>query len=672
MMNNYINKAVLFLKKLDGSELKTFFLLYGISYCNKYINLTSLLDNYKEINLDELKNEAQNKLSFDIFQYLDEHSDSAIKILDWLRKNPPPETTEDILGTIYLVLSEDKKRKKLGEHYTRIDLINLIFTEYKIEENINKTIIDPACGSGNFLVIYVYRILSKYKNSPEILREIIEKIYSRKLITGVDIQEFTCLITKLRLLMTMTKFSGKIRPNEKLPIFQLDSLSDDDSEVLKDNQYDIVATNPPYLRYHSLSEDKREAYRKRYFSAKGKFDLYTLFIEKSIKLSKNKTGKVALVCSNKFMTAAYGKSIRDYIKQNINLTKVLDLSDIFPFKAAVLSAVYFFEAPKKDLINEPRWDKVIQENERLFVRQLGTVYLGDTWRYTSLKTEVVFQKIMQQPKAKELKEYIQSILVGIQTTADDVFCKYMTREFIEKNYFEKELFFPMLRGKNLKKWGYHWTGDIEASDTFVLYPYIEENGTTQRIQLDKYPNVMRYLLENKSILKQRTYIKEKGTKEWFEPWVERSHNTFKNVKILTPDLASECRFSLDTSGFFFNGTVYSIRLMEGYGLDDYKFLLGILNSNITLFIHKQLNPIHLHSKKYRFQSPVMKKYPIIFLNKRDSEYKKLVALVDDILRASCEGECLLEKEKELNRQIYKIYNLDQHDVEIIEEFLDIN
>ncbi|MCK0473754.1 N-6 DNA methylase [Halalkalibacter sp. APA_J-10(15)] len=666
MTNSYILDASQFLKKFVSKELDTFSLLYGLLYCNKYVELASLLN--KPYNIEQIKLEAMSKFNEEIFNTLNVNSLSALKMLDWLIKNPPPETDEDILGSIYLILSEGEKRKKLGEHYTRMDLVNLIYNEYKVEENIERKIIDPACGSGNFLVAYLNRLLLKFNDNAVLKRNIIEKLYGGEII-GVDIQKNTCLIAKLRLLMLIFKYSCQNNPKKTIPIYQLDSLSNEKSEILRENQYDLVVTNPPYLRYHSLNVNQRKLYKKKYYSAKGKYDLYTLFIEKSIQLVNKKGGKIAIVTSDKFMSASYGQAIREYVEDNVYLSKVLDLSAIFPFKAAVLSAVYFFETPKREVNEFAIWEKVVQQDESLSVNKLGTVNLGSYWRYNFPLMEGVIKKINEHPKVKYLSEYIESILVGFQSTADSVFCKQITNEFINKNKLEKNLVFPMLRGKNLRRWTYQWTGDKEGSDTFVLYPYIEKSGMTHRINLEDFPNVNKYLSAHKPELEQRKYIKKRNGKEWYELWVERSHNTFKNIKILTPDLSSECRFSLDTSGFFYNGTIYAIRLKANFSLDDYKFLLGILNSKLTLFIHKQLNPVHLNSKRFRFQSPIMKRYPIIFLDKKDTLYCEMVSLVDNILEAKLMKGDIEKKETKVDDLVYRIYGLRKEEIDIIENFL---
>ena len=74
-----------------------------------------------------------------------------------VEKRPPFYTTEDILE-VYICFVLKKNKKKLGEHYTQNELVEFILTELGDNLEPTKRIIDPACGSGNFLI----RILSNF------------------------------------------------------------------------------------------------------------------------------------------------------------------------------------------------------------------------------------------------------------------------------------------------------------------------------------------------------------------------------------------------------------------------------------------------------------------------------------------------------------------------------
>ncbi|MEX3748285.1 MULTISPECIES: Eco57I restriction-modification methylase domain-containing protein [Lysinibacillus] len=662
-IEKYIKETVnLFKKKKHHNleSLKNYFLIYCISFCSNYLKLVEWEKNAEEIDFRKLKFEAMEKLNNSIFETLDLEDNNLLIYSKWLKENPPIYTTEDILGSVYMMFSEKEHRKKMGEHYTKNNLVEFIIKELGSYISVDKKIIDPACGSGNFLVRILSVLLSN--GTYEENKILINKLMNEEFLVGIDIQEIPCLITKIRFLMEVVYYQKEIDSKIVFPIYRRDSLLETD-ELLADNQYDLVVSNPPFLRYQLIDLNTRKQLKDSYVSATGRFDLYPLFIEKSLKITKS-NGKVVVLCSDKFMEAQYGKGIREFIEKNSQLSCVYDLSSIFPFKAAVLSAIYFFDKPLNPEPSIPaNWFKVTQKLEGIKKEILGEVIYEEKWRYVNLKREKLLIKIQKNANLI-LNDIISEISVGLQTTFDDAFLKEMTKDFIIKNNFEMDFLKPLLRGRNLNKWNYKWSGLTKKVDTYVLYPYENINGKSIPINIDKFPNIEKYLLTYYKELNERTYFVNHSSKKWFEHWNARSFGLFEGVKILTPEISSSNRFSLDTQGYFYNGTVYGIKLKQEYDLNDYKYLLGILNSNLLNFVHKNLNSTHLQSKKYRYQASIMKKYPIV-LYKDTPFYKKVISIVDKLLKESSKSEKL---EEELNQLIYKLYKIDNNDQLIIEEF----
>ncbi|MEC1180490.1 N-6 DNA methylase [Metasolibacillus meyeri] len=659
---SFIEEGVKFLKKSEGdillSNLHKFFLIYTIAFCSKYIDIKSWKN--KRINLYELKKEAKSKLNNLLFDSLDFNDKELESYINWMKLNPPPaDTKEDVLGSIYMMILHKSKRKALGEHYTSMDLVELINKNLFCIELSKKRIIDPACGSGNFLISI---LRNEFENSSKDERErIIEDLEDGEFLVGIDIQELPCIVTKLRLLMEIVYYNKEVDSTLRYPIFQLDSLLTKEI-ILENNSYDLVITNPPYLRYQLIEESKRVELKKSYNAAVGRFDLYTLFIEKSIELAKDE-GEVFILCSDKFMSAEYGKGIRGYVEENAKLVKVIDLNTIAPFNAAVLSAVYQFEKIKNNKKESAEWLKASIKNEKIILEKCGEIDIGAEWRYINENSEELINKIISNSNII-LEEIASKISIGIQTTADNVFCKVMSHKFIKDNNLEGELIQPLLRGRNLKKWFYKWDGENNHKDKYILYPYVLEKGRTIPIELSNYPSTAQYLYQHKKTLESRTYFKNKK-KKWFEHWTPHSFNFFEDIKILTPEIASECTFSLDVQGHFYNGTAYSIKLNENCDLDDYKYVLALLNSKVINFFHKKTITTHLESGKYRFKSPIMRKYPLVMLNKDNSKYVELVKLVNEILGGTKE---LKKIEDKINEVVFQIYKLERKDIYILEEY----
>lgn len=639
--------------------------MYLVAYFNQFNALNSWSKTITQLDLKLLKKEVINNINKEIFYSVDVHDKSNIEIIHWLINNPPILSNEDILGSIYLLCSTDSHRKSMGEHYTRTDLVEYVvhqlldLREDKIRKVYDLRVIDPACGSGNFLIEVLRRGIRDFTGSSE---EFMNKLSDGKFIVGVDIQEIACVISKVRIMMELIKNGIIFKSDFLLPIYNFNSLLTE-SELLKENSFDVVITNPPFLRYQSIDLQSRELIAAKYMSCTGRYDLYTIFIEKAILLAKS-NGYIAIICSDMFMTSAYGKGIRDFARTNSSLLLVLDLREIYPFDAAVLSSTFFFRkhtGTHTPILNTVR----IGDDSAFKVETIGVVDISDNWRYADSNSEEVFIKIKENNITEKLGD-LANIFVGIKTTADDVYCKPVTNKFVQEKMLEKSLIHPLLRGINLKRWSVNWTGNKKSTDTNIIYPYRKTEHGMLPVQLADYPNIEEYLNIHKSNLESREYFKE-SKKKWYELWVPVSFNVFEQIKIITPDIASRCTFVLDKEGFFCNGTIYGITLKRDKNIKYYRYFIGILNSKVIEFFHKKYNPNKIHSHKFRFQTGTMKNYPIIVKSHSSKDFKDLVRVVEQI--ENCSSDKDMQRYEEIaNRIVYNIYGLTSSDIEVIERY----
>ncbi|MNO34838.1 Modification methylase PaeR7I [compost metagenome] len=665
-VSEYLKEACAFIKRMGPEKIKNFVQLYLAAYFNEFHALDSWPKTIAQFDLEQFKEETIYRINKDIYFSIDVEDQSNIEIIHWLVNNPPIHTNEDILGSIYLLCSTDSHRKSMGEHYTRTDLVeHMVYQLLELREDKQIKIhelrfIDPACGSGNFLIEILRRGIKDFKGSSE---EFLDKLSKGKFIVGIDIQEIACLISKVRIIMELIKSGIEYERDLFIPIYNFNSLLTE-NDVVKENSFDVVITNPPFLRYQSIDQQSRKTIAKKYMSCTGRYDLYTIFIEKSIILAKE-NGYVAIICSDMFMTAAYGKGIRGFARENATLLFVLDLREIYPFDASVLSSVFFFRKTVK--MHTPILSIVRIEDDTSFkVETIGVVDITDNWRYADSNSEEAFAKIRENVEAKKLGD-VANIFVGIKTTADGVYCKPVTNDFVRDKRLEESLIHPLLRGLNLKRWSINWTGNQPSMDTNIIYPYRKTEEGTVPIQISDYPNTEKYLTLHMAVLEAREYFKE-SSKQWYELWVPVSFEVFEQTKIITPDIASRCSFVLDTEGFFCNGTIYGIILKNEKVIENYRYLIGILNSKVIEFFHKKYNPNKIHSHKFRFQTGTMKNYPIVIKPSSSKEFHELVHLVEKI------GECkdignLDLLEKEMNRIVYHIYGLTLSEVDTVERYI---
>ncbi|MHA1978947.1 MAG: Eco57I restriction-modification methylase domain-containing protein [Candidatus Hodarchaeales archaeon] len=173
-------------------------------------------------------------------------------------------------------------------------------------------ILDPACGSGTF-IIQLTRLLCKL--GP--ITESVIRIY----VDTVDLDPLALLVTRLRFfLLELFCFIhyGSSRIQLEINISREDFL-------VENNQlkYDIIIGNPPFVRHEDIGSDNIANYKKDLIDKflmetepqvvfDKKSDLYVYFCLKSLKLLKN-TGVLGFLTSNAWLEVKYGKTLQNYL-----------------------------------------------------------------------------------------------------------------------------------------------------------------------------------------------------------------------------------------------------------------------------------------------------------------------------------------------------------------------
>lgn len=207
-------------------------------------------------------------------------------------------------------------------------------------------VVDPACGSGAFLVHVFDFLMSEYKRIGKITGDLFSteayvKQILRNNIYGVDLNEESVEITKLSLwLKSATK-------NEKLTslddnILCGNSLISDPaiagdkafvwetsfSRILEAGGFDVVVGNPPYVQSHVMvvaNPEERAHISATFETAKGNWDLFVPFIERGLKLLKL-GGSFGYIVPNKVLGQDYAKPLRHFIDKNYALRGIVDVS----------------------------------------------------------------------------------------------------------------------------------------------------------------------------------------------------------------------------------------------------------------------------------------------------------------------------------------------------------
>lgn len=445
------------------------------------------------------------------------------------------------------------------------------------------------------------------------------------------------------------------------------------SEVFHyNNGFDIIIGNPPYIEFKKF---KNKSIYSSYQTAKGKYDIYVLFIELGYKLLKDE-GILCFINPTTFMMKDYGRSLRDFIRKYFTLLTIVDFGDFQVFENATnYTGIFLFKKYTIDNYNF-HFHKYFGTNRKIKLEEfdqslnmlsdtkyksfvnISSQHLSDkSWLFNTIDKVGILSKLDLE-KDTELGVITKYVFVGIQSGKDEVF--FVNDALIKELKLEMDIIHPILKGKDVNRYATNWSG------TYVIYPY---NRTTNNVISEnefkgKYPNVYNYLRQQRNKLRGRKYFDE-SNKLWYELWCERNYKKFKQTKITNCEISPENRFTLDTQGFLGNTKIFNTVLKEDYK-ENYKFILGLLNSSTLEFFHK-----NTASPKaggfYDYKTQFIEKYPIKFTS--NQKIKNLIETnVDNILAIKNQNHSSDTKlfEDKINIIVYLLYNLSYDEVKIID------
>jgi type I restriction-modification system DNA methylase subunit len=177
--------------------------------------------------------------------------------------------TGDILGNLYERFLEPNRRKKLGEYYTPMAVAKYVLNQIGFFDNPG-SLLDPACGSGSFLIAALTGLIQKLQERGIDLEVAIRQ--SIELVHGLDINVFAAFIAQMQLTWHLFPYL-KIAKLNQIPEFKvyggINSLiyqpqrtliaallmeTAETAKRIRDGRYDYIVGNPPYIRNERLKD----------------------------------------------------------------------------------------------------------------------------------------------------------------------------------------------------------------------------------------------------------------------------------------------------------------------------------------------------------------------------------------------------------------------------------
>ncbi|MEO5643160.1 MAG: DNA methyltransferase [Bacteroidia bacterium] len=629
-------------------------------------------------------------------------------------------------------------RKAGGVYYTPQYIVDYIVKntvgkriDGKAPKDIEKIkIVDPACGSGSFLLgafeyLLNYHIewyhnkgyaTKKGKDNPftplgtltthEKKRILLNNIF------GVDLDANAVEVSKLSLLLKCMEGETEASIKQQVSMFHERVLPDLDNnvkcgnslidtdiydseidfgeekkikpfnwkkqfpQVFKQAGFDAVIGNPPYVRQELLDITQKEYFSQKYKVHHGAADLYTYFFEKGIGLL-NEKGIFGIIVASKWMKASYGEPLRKWVK-NQNIYEIIDFGGLPVFQGVTTYPCIFISGNNKiektihvtnvKTLHFDSLEKYIVQN-KIKLSQQSLDDIG--WNLASDKEQKLLTKI--KSSGVPLKLFVKGkIYRGILTGLNEAFVidAEVKRALIKEDKGSAELIKPFLVGKDIKRYM------PPQSDKFVIF-------TKRGTNINNYPAIKRHLFQFKKQLSpkpkdfkgQKWEGRKPGNYTWFE--IQDTidyYKEFEKPKILWPGISSAVTsFTIDYNKYYGNDNNQLI-------ISDDKYLLGILNSSLSKF---QLLNIcdKVQGGFYRLKIVYIEKLVIKVMFTK-SEFKirdEIIKNVESLLRLNSElMEAKLQTirsqikqqieyiEEKIDQLIYELYQLSPEEIKIVE------
>lgn len=453
--------------------------------------------------------------------------------------------------------------------------------------------------------------------------------------------------------------------------FEFPEILDDDGNF---KGFDLIIGNPPYIRQEELKELKPHL-AKNYKVYKGTSDIYTYFYELGFNVLKDRGGVLSYITSNKYTRAGYGEALREFLLKNVKFLEYTDLNGIKVFDSATVdtSILCFEKSKSKD--NKFKYLALSNEILKTCAYNIGLYKDFAEFSQNSLSKEsfTFSDENTSALKAKierigtPLKEWQGlNIYRGILTGYNEAFIITTEKrnEILAncKDEAEKErtakLIRKMLRGRDIKRYSYEWAG-LWVINTHNGYK--NQNGEkVEAINIKHYPSLKKHFDEFYPQLEKRA---DKG----LTPYNLRNCayiEEFEKEKIVYPCImAKEPCFSYETSFAFAMAPANIITSNS----DILKYILAFLNSD---FIYLMLRKFYMGGGiEGELKTNNLEKLPIPKINSKNQKLAdELINLVDEILKAKEQDKNAntQELENKINSLVYKLYNLTEEEIKIIE------
>ncbi|EAK9869582.1 class I SAM-dependent DNA methyltransferase [Campylobacter lari] len=457
------------------------------------------------------------------------------------------------------------------------------------------------------------------------------------------------------------------------------------SEVLDENGnfqgFDLIIGNPPYIK----ENDNKEIFAntKNLRTYQGKMDIWYHFVGRGLDILKE-NGILSFIATNNWTTNSGAKKLRNVILEECQILNLVDFSSFMVFdSASIQTMIMQFQKTKppknykfnfaKLITQSPSYEDVLDilentkspNNEILNINFKPKNFIDKTLNFIKNDYEEIFEKIQKYGKFYlDDKEVAQGIVYpqeNVNKKSLEILGKNfyigqgiqkLTSEEVEKLNLlknEKNLLKPIFESNSIEK---YYTK--KNNDFWVIYT---NSSFKNPNSMDNYPNLKKHLDKFKKVITSdnKPYGLHRARDEKFFTGSPRIVALRKCV--------GEPKFSYVDFDCYVSATFYVIKTQR----IDTKYLTAILNSKLIMFWLKHKGK--MQGNNYQIDKEPLLNIPIVDINSKNEKLaNELVSLVDEILKAKEQNKNAntQEQENKINSIVYKLYNLTEEEIKIIE------
>ncbi|GCD44091.1 Eco57I restriction-modification methylase domain-containing protein [Streptomyces paromomycinus] len=490
-----------------------------------------------------------------------------------------------------------------GEVFTRRWVVDLILDllGYTSDKDLCEVkLVEPACGSGAFLIAVASRISASCRTHNRPLGDAAASVRALDLLEH-NVQQSRAVVEKQ--LIDEGWQPKEARQVAAAWVKRGDYLLQPDA----DHRADYVVGNPPYIRLEDVPDDRMAAYRSVCPTMGGRADIYIGFYEVALR-SLKPDGRLGFICADRWMRNQYGRRLRQLVTRRFSMDLALIMHDVDAFEdqvsaypaITIISNRYqgravaadttraFDSAQAGDFASWYAEDATESITTAAFqaARMPHWFPDEDSWPAASPARLAVLEELTERFRLLEDTQTGTRVGIGIATGADKVFLTD------DDTLVESDRLLPMAMVRDTTNGTLNWNG------TYLVNPWTADGDL---VDLTAYPQLAAYFEKHGAALRKR-YVAVKQPHRWYKTIDKVDHRLTRRPKLLFPDMKLTIHPVLDEGRLYPHHNLYFI-VSDVW---DMRVLGGLLLSKVAeAFV--EAYAVKMRGGTLRFQAQYLRK-----------------------------------------------------------------